>query len=198
MDRGQANSLKTVLLGNSGVGKTSLVIRAVTGECPCEPDPTVCVNHHRKVVNIGQKEVEVYIWDTAGQEQFQALTPLYCHSAACALIVAAVDDRDSFKGLPAWISLLEQSCDEPPPMILIANKIDREEAALVSQEEVERAYRKTFHAIFFVSAKTGQDVDFAFEEAARAAYKFHNGAAFTNQARDGPDLDGAHEGSSCC
>jgi small GTP-binding protein len=191
-------SLKTVLLGNSGVGKTSLVIRAVTGEWPSDPDPTVCVNHHRKVVSVGQREVEVYIWDTAGQEQFQALTPLYCHSAACALIVAAVDDRDSFRGIPAWVDLLAQSCDEPPPMILLANKVDREDGALVSQEEVERLYRGAFHAVFFVSARTGQDVDAAFEEAARAAYRFQSGAALAAPAPGPLAVAPGRRAGRCC
>jgi small GTP-binding protein len=137
MERANLESLKVVLLGNSGVGKTSLVIRAMTGEFSGQSDPTVCVNHHHRIVNVGQKEVDIYIWDTAGQEQFQALTPLYCHSAACALIVAAVDDRDSFKSIQGWIDLLEKSCDEVPPLVLLVNKVDRTDAAALSPEEIE-------------------------------------------------------------
>jgi small GTP-binding protein len=179
------DSLKVVLLGNSGVGKTSLVIRAMTGEYPSQSDPTVCVQHHRKIAKIGQNEVAIYIWDTAGQEQFQALTPLYCHSASCALIVMSVDDRDSATGISGWIELLEKSCDQLPPLILLVNKIDREAAAVISPEEIEGTYRKTFNSIFFVSAKTGEDVDFAFEEAARAAFRFQSGMGFVSKRRDG-------------
>jgi small GTP-binding protein len=184
MERSDISSLKAIMLGNSGVGKTSLVIRAMTGEYPLQSDPTVCVNHHRKIVQVGQKEIPIYIWDTAGQEQFQALTPLYCHSATCALIVAAVDDRDSFRAISGWIELVEKACDEMPPLILLVNKIDRQEASVVSPEEIEGTCRKIFHAIFFVSAKTGEDVDFAFDEAAKAAYKFQSGASFTSMRRD--------------
>jgi small GTP-binding protein len=198
MDDENLESLKVVLLGNSGVGKTSLVICAMTGEYPAQSDPTVCVNHHRKVVKIGQKEVAIYIWDTAGQEQFQALTPLYCHSASCAIIVAAVDDRDSFKGISGWIELLEKSCDQIPPLILLVNKIDREDAAVVSPEEIEGTYRKTFHAIFFVSAKTGEDVDFAFEEAARVAFRFQSGVGFVSKRRNVSQFPERSGTADCC
>jgi small GTP-binding protein len=173
MDAGPRN-LKVVLLGNSGVGKTSFVCRLTTGDTPRQIDPTVGVNHQRKSVIIAAEEVNVYVWDTAGQEQFQALTPLYCHSAACALVMAAGDDLSSFNAIPNWIELLDRSCDRKPPMILLVNKSDR--PSILTAEDVEKKYRENFEAIFFVSAMTGESVETAFIEAAQAAYDFQVGA----------------------
>ena len=71
---------------------------------------TVGANHQRKTVFIGKDEVELYLWDTAGQEQFQALTPLYVRNATTALITAAIDDSNSFDTLQTWIDLINSAC----------------------------------------------------------------------------------------
>jgi small GTP-binding protein len=167
--------LKAVVLGNSGVGKASLIVRWKTGKKCQKPNPTVCIDHLRKPVNLNGRVIDLYVWDTAGQEQFQALTPLYCHSASCAIIVAAVDDDDSFAAIPNWVRMLEDSCDAPPPKVLFVNKIDRRSGASPTPEKVEDDYAAQFRDIFFISAETGEGVDAAFCAAADAALQFTAG-----------------------
>jgi small GTP-binding protein len=108
-----------------------------TGDYQAQIGPTVGANHQRKSVNVQGEDVDLFLWDTAGQEQFQALTPLYAHSAAAALIVVAVDEIDSFKGIQTWTELLNRSCDKVPPIVLLVNKMDREERAVAKKEEVK-------------------------------------------------------------
>jgi small GTP-binding protein len=167
-----APGCKVVLLGNSGVGKTSLVMQWTTGNYEAQVGPTIGANHQRKTITINREDVDLFLWDTAGQEQFQALAPLYAHSAACAVIVAAVDDADSFRGIATWMDLVNRSCDKPPPMVLFVNKMDKTDRIKFSREEIKDRYKATFSGIFFVAARTGEGVEAAFSHAAECAYEF--------------------------
>jgi small GTP-binding protein len=168
-------ALKIVILGNSGVGKTSLITRLKTGECPSHIDPTVGVNHQCHSVQIGKDQIRVFLWDTAGQEQFQALTPLYCHSASGALIVCAINDIESFKAIPKWLEFLETSCLPVPPVVLVVNKVDRQADAVLQSEEISERFRPKFRSIFFASAMTGESVENVFTDVAEAAFEFQGG-----------------------
>jgi small GTP-binding protein len=172
MERPRRTSCKVVILGNSGVGKTSLVMQWTIGDYESQTGPTIGANHQRKTISVEGDEVDLFLWDTAGQEQFQALTPLYAHSAATALIVVAIDDIDSFKGIPTWADLLARSCDKAPPTLLLINKMDRAERAVLTKKDIKDRYGSSFHALFFVSASTGEGVDPAFQHAGELAYDF--------------------------
>lgn len=165
-------SCKIVLLGNSGVGKTSLVARWMTNSFNANGKPTIGANHQRKTVQIKDQDVDLFLWDTAGQEQFQALTPLYAREAASAFIIASIVDIESFKSLDTWIELLRNSCAIVPPMLLAVNKVDLSDKAVYTREEIENQYGSMFSAIFFVSASTGEGVPQAFMHAAQTGFEF--------------------------
>jgi small GTP-binding protein len=165
-------SCKIVLLGNSGVGKTTLVMRWTNGVFEKDIRPTIGANHQRKVVKIGADDIDLYLWDTAGQEQFQALTPLYARAAAAAVIVASITDESSFTALDAWRDMISNSCDNVPPMVLLVNKIDLIAQADMSNEDIETNFGPKFSGVFFVSAQSGEGVDDALMHAATIGYKF--------------------------
>ncbi|OHT08495.1 small GTP-binding protein [Tritrichomonas foetus] len=171
-EEGTRPSCKIVLLGNSGVGKTSLVTRWTTGSYQKSIKPTIGANHQRKSVTVGKNEYDLYLWDTAGQEQFQALTPLYARSAAAAIITASIDDVESFSSLQTWINLLNSACEKVPPMILAVNKIDLVDQSVYSSDEVESRFGSSFEAVFFVSAATGEGVETCFMQAAQSGVAF--------------------------
>jgi Ras-related protein Rab-5C len=131
-----------------------------------------------------------------GQEQFQALTPLYAHSASAALIASAVDDLDSFNGLPIWMEILSLSCDKHPPMVLAVNKIDLADRAILPREEIKRRYEGFFASIFYVSAVTGEGVEQVFSNVAECAYSFlMQNERVTSRLRLKSD---AQESKKCC
>jgi small GTP-binding protein len=176
MDAAHRANCKIVLLGNSGVGKTSLVARWTTGQCSAQVTPTVGANHQRKSVVIDNTDVDLFLWDTAGQEQFHALAPLYAHSAAGALIVASILDLESIKGIQTWLDLMNRSCDHTPPILLLVNKMDKSENAVLTTEEIKAEFASLFSAVFFVSAFTGEGVGPAFDTIGELAYKFNSGS----------------------
>jgi small GTP-binding protein len=165
-------AFKAVLIGDSGVGKTALVTRWSTGVYHKNQTSTIGASHQRRRLVVAGDDVEIFIWDTAGQEQFQSLTPLYARSAAVAILVASIDKGASFEHIDQWISLLGQSGPTPPPVVLAVNKIDLLTDYAVKQEEPETQYGLRFNGLFFVSALTNENVSNLFIGAAEAGYAF--------------------------
>ena len=164
---------KAVVLGDSGVGKTSLVSRWVRGTYDRQTTPTVGANHQRKRVTIDDKDVEVYLWDTAGQEQFQALTPLYSRMSSVAIIVASVDRAESFENVDQWYDQLRASSKDVPPVVMAVNKMDLyEDGCEWSVDKITKEFGSRFAGLFFVSAMTNQEVDNMFLCAAQVGYRF--------------------------
>jgi small GTP-binding protein len=194
MEANPRPACKVVMLGNSGVGKTSIVMRWASGTYRVDIPSTIGANHQRKVVSLKDSDIDLFVWDTAGQEQFQALTPLYARSAAAAVVVAAADDLGSFTALDNWTGLLESSCDKVPPRILAINKTDLGDPVL-SDEDVHHRYNHKFESIFYVSAKTGEAVEALFLSAAQAAYDF----SLHGQAeRDSQKIDSSSDANNRC
>ena len=165
-------SFKTVILGNSGVGKTSLVTRWTTGSYHTSTNPTVGANHQRKRVVLGNEEVDMFLWDTAGQEQFKALTPLYARSSSVAILTVAITDTASFDNIDMWLELLNSSTEEMPPVVMAVNKIDLEDETTISRNKIWEDYHEKFAGIFYVSAMTDEGVDNMFNFVAQKGYEF--------------------------
>nr|XP_031858165.1 uncharacterized protein CI109_006407 [Kwoniella shandongensis]KAA5525237.1 hypothetical protein CI109_006407 [Kwoniella shandongensis] len=118
--------LKYVLIGDSAVGKSSLLIR-LTDDRFDLTEPTLGVEFGSRIVNVGEdgeKRVKVQCWDTAGTESFRSITRSYFRGAAGALLVYDVTRRDSFDHVTSWLEDLRQHADENVSIILVANKTD--------------------------------------------------------------------------
>jgi small GTP-binding protein len=161
---------KVVLLGDSRVGKTSLITRKVHGVIPGTPKPTLGCHCNELSFLIDQKQICLQVWDTAGQEMYRALVPVYLRGANCALLLYDVTDQESFDSLGHWYSLLDDVLTQAIPVFLVANKIDR--ADPVVKEECAVQFAQTYRAKFFrVSALTGDGVNDLFEGIAREVSK---------------------------
>jgi small GTP-binding protein len=164
---------KAVLLGNSGTGKTTLIHRWTSSVFIPNMKPTIGSNHQRKRVTLENGDlVELIIWDTAGQEQFHALLPLYLRSSSLAIVVATLDDLSSLQAITKWLQMVDMSCAARPPCVLLINKVDLDAPKGMTVEEVHTEWDDTFAAIFFVSAKTGENCDQVIPFIAREAATF--------------------------
>jgi small GTP-binding protein len=161
---------KVILLGNAGVGKTSLAHRWIHHTFDPMSAPTVGASNFFKEITLETRTIKVTLWDTAGQEQFRAIAPLYVRGSRAAIVVTAADFPDSFHAIPNWLDLLGSTQVESIPAILAVNKIEILDPA--SDEELEKLiamYGSHFVAVFYVSAATGERVDELFSEVGRIA-----------------------------
>jgi len=160
-------TLKLVIIGDSGVGKSSFVLRFTDDAFDPEEAATIGVDFKVKVINIHATKVKLAIWDTAGQERFRTLTPSYYRGGQGAILVYDVTNRDSFARIENWLAELDTySTNTDIVKMLVGNKCDMEAqgARVVSKEEGLNCARK--HQMMFIeaSAKTREGVQCAFEE----------------------------------
>eukprot|EP01012_Entosiphon_sulcatum_P026307 TRINITY_DN3172_c0_g1_i4.p1 TRINITY_DN3172_c0_g1~~TRINITY_DN3172_c0_g1_i4.p1 ORF type:complete len:447 (+),score=99.89 TRINITY_DN3172_c0_g1_i4:146-1342(+) len=160
--------IKIVVVGQSGVGKTSLMSQYTRETFSVSVQPTVGIEFdYRKVKCPDGQEVRVQVWDTAGQERFRAIAPSFYHSAHGALLVYDVTDRESFTETSKWIKELEKYAPPKTVKILIGNKLDLAEEAparrQVPRETGEEFGRQNNIAFMEASAKTKHNVDRAFQ-----------------------------------
>ncbi|KAF4524590.1 hypothetical protein B566_EDAN008545 [Ephemera danica] len=167
MDGEILTTLKILIIGESGVGKSSLLLRFTDDTFDINQAITIGVDYKVKVVNVDGNKVKLAIWDTAGQERFRTLTPSYYRDAQGAIIVYDVTKRSTFEKLETWLQELDSFSTKPDVVkMLVGNKIDKidEDRREVSREEAMRLARR--HSTLFIesSAKNREGVQCAFED----------------------------------
>jgi len=158
-------TLKILIIGESGVGKSSLLLRFTDDRFDVEMPATIGVDFKVKQMEVDGNQIKLAIWDTAGQERFRTLTPSYYRGAQGAILVYDVCNRDSFRQLDRWISELDTFTTRPVIIkMLVGNKIDQEDSRQVTRDEGQRFAKR--HAMLFIeaSARTREGVQIAFEE----------------------------------
>lgn len=160
----KAREVKVVLLGDTGVGKSSLVLRFVTKNFRPFSESTIGASFMSKMIMIEGKAIKYQIWDTAGQEKYRSLAPMYYRGAAAAIIVYDITSLQSFKKCKNWVKELQSYGPEDIVLVVAGNKVD-----LVDQREVDTAvasqYANEIGALFIeTSAKSNTNVAKAFEQ----------------------------------
>jgi small GTP-binding protein len=150
-----APRIKLVLLGETTVGKTSIIHTINTGTFQDEQTATVGAGFHAHLMTTGTTETKLHIWDTAGQEEYRALAPMYYRDAHVAILVYAIDSQDSFLKIEGWYNALVDDCLQLPRVAIVGNKIDLVEKRVVSPSEGRDLATKLNAKFFEVSAKTG-------------------------------------------
>jgi Ras-related protein Rab-7A len=166
--------LKVIILGDSGVGKTSLMNQFVNNKFTNQYKATIGADFLTKQVLIDDKSTVLQMWDTAGQERFQSLGVAFYRGADCCVLVFDVNNLKSFEQLDSWRDefLLQSSPRNPQsfPFVLIGNKIDVEESKRqVSQKRAKQWALDKNIPYFEASAKDGSNVDAAFTTMAKNA-----------------------------
>eukprot|EP01083_Nonionella_stella_P183663 664337_1 len=137
------HQFKLVLLGDSAVGKSSLVLRFVKGTFSEYQDSTIGAAFLTQTVNIEpDTSVKFEIWDTAGQERYHSLAPMYYRGAAAAVIVYDITSMQSFSRAKAWVLELQKRGSPDVVIALAGNKCDLAENRQVSSEDVNCATNK--------------------------------------------------------
>jgi small GTP-binding protein len=166
---------KVILLGNSSVGKTSILERFISKKFSEFQRCTINVECKKKSILLDPTtSAELSIWDTAGEEKFRALTKNYYRDAQGILLLYDINDRKTFLDLNKWIIDIYEICKkEEISIILVGNKIDLERN--VKKDEIIQFAEKYGFQQFEVSAKNGINIDLIFEKLAEEMVeKFEN------------------------
>ncbi len=166
--------LKIVLLGDAGVGKTSLVYRFIENRFSTDFKSTLGVNLLKRTVEVEGNQVTVQIWDLGGQEAYKRLRKLYLDGASGALVVYDVTNSSSFDHLTEWFNSFEET-RSGRPAVLIGNKVDLKGIKKVTTEQA-KAFATEKKCVEFIeaSAKTGENVEAAFKNLIKNALKLND------------------------
>lgn len=163
-EREVLTTLKILIIGESGVGKSSLLLRFTDDTFDPEQAATIGVDFKVKTLQIDGNKAKLAIWDTAGQERFRTLTPSYYRGAQGVILVYDVTSKASFNKLEQWLNELETfSTKHDLIKMLVGNKIDNERREVTKEEGLK--FARKHHMLFIeASAKTKEGVQCAFEE----------------------------------
>lgn len=157
---------KIFLIGDSGVGKSSLLVR-FTADTFDDLSPTIGVDFKVKMMTLGGKKLKLTIWDTAGQERFRTLTSSYYRGAQGIILVYDVSRRATFTNLSdIWLKEVDRYSTNPDCIkMLIGNKVDLEEHERVVTKKEGIAFARQHGCLFLeASAKTSVNVQRCFDE----------------------------------
>jgi small GTP-binding protein len=195
-------TVKIVVVGDSGVGKTSLVENLISGSFSEETQPTVGVTFKAYSLTVDDEVVNLQIWDTAGQERFRAVSKAYFRNAVGGFVVFDLTSRLSFDNLNSWINDLSTLGAPNAYVILVGNKVDLVDSReIVESEALAFAERYSFNYIE-TSARSGTNVKEAFSRLAGEVFRrVKSGQIQTVKAIEAVkqvDGDETAKGQGCC
>mmetsp|Transcript_3804 Transcript_3804/g.6494 ORF Transcript_3804/g.6494 Transcript_3804/m.6494 type:complete len:194 (-) Transcript_3804:110-691(-) len=158
---------KLVLLGDTAVGKSCLVVRFVRDEFFEFQEPTIGAAFLTQTVALDDATVKFEIWDTAGQERYRSLAPMYYRGAAAAIVVYDITNPDSFTGAKSWVKELQRRGDPNVVIALAGNKADLEARRKVEFEEANAYAEENGILHLETSAKNANNVKALFVEIAK-------------------------------
>ncbi|XP_033323046.1 RAS oncogene family member Rab21 [Megalopta genalis] len=164
---GNDYNFKVVLLGEGCVGKTSVALRYVEDTFNAKHLSTLQASFLNKKLTINGKKVNLAIWDTAGQEKFHALGPIYYRMSNGAILVYDITDEDTFQKVKNWVKELKKMLGSEISLAIAGNKMDLEKDRSVAIEEAEEYAKQVGAMHFHTSAKLNQNIKEMFLELTR-------------------------------
>ncbi|KAH0789071.1 small GTP-binding protein [Histomonas meleagridis] len=184
-------TVRVVLIGDTQVGKTSLVYKFVRSNFEEQQRSTIGAVFHTYEQSYNGNDVVMQIWDTAGQEKYRSLGPIYYRDAAAGICVFDMTNKDSFLGIEKWINEFKKHTVEPI-IYLVGNKVDIDDKIAVDKEEALKFAESQGAKLFFSSAKTGQNV----KEIFTGLFNDLCSAGKFDTVKKLPEKN--NEGSNCC
>ncbi|XP_062843883.1 ras-related protein Rab-31 [Trichomycterus rosablanca] len=174
--------LKVCLLGDTGVGKSSIVCRFVQDHFDHNISPTIGASFLTKTVPCGNELHKFLIWDTAGQERFHSLAPMYYRGSAAAVIVYDITKLDSFHTLKKWVKELKEHGPEDIVVAIAGNKNDLGDIREVPTSDAKE-FAESIAAIFIeTSARNAVNVEEIFQSISRQIPPLENAEVESNES----------------
>jgi Ras-related protein Rab-2A len=163
-------TFKHIIVGDTCVGKSCLLLRFTSDQFSHVHDLTIGVEFGARIIPVEDKQIKLSCWDTAGQESFRSITRSYYRGAAGALLVYDITRRETFEHVLSWLEDARAHSNTAMVVILVGNKADLEHRRQVPREEGEQFAEQ--HGLMFIetSAKESLNVEEAFTRTAAAIY----------------------------
>ena len=155
-------SPKAILIGDSAVGKTSIINQYVFNSCATEHQATIGIDYFTKNIPNGDTTIRLQIWDTAGQEKFHSLIPSYIRNSTVAILVYDITQRSTFEDLQKWHQMVINTSN--PALIVVGNKLDLEENRQISSEEGQKFANQIKASFIETSAMTPTNIQELFSK----------------------------------
>ena len=181
-------SFKIIVIGDSGVGKSCLTTQAVRNNFEEFYTATIGFEFLTFNMRINNNVLKLQIWDTCGQEVYKSLITNFYRNSSLALILYAINNKDSFQHAENWLNDLKNQANPNVKVFLVGNKSDLEDERVIPREEGERfKEEKRLDRFIETSAKTGENARGVLFEAAKLLYKDYLKAKETLGSGGGDD-----------
>ena len=189
--------MKISFVGDSGVGKTSIINRKVKGTFIQNLASTIGSSHQVAHEDLDGTDVELRLWDTAGQEKYQSLVPLYVRDSLVICVVASYDDRTSIQNVQKWIETSQEQCTTAH-IVVIINKIDKAKDMVTAMQEVQEVPGFDYPNTFYVSAMDGTNIDSMFYTIAQLGLTTREVSTATNTVQPIEPKEETQPNKGCC
>ncbi|KAK6465228.1 ras family-domain-containing protein [Scheffersomyces coipomensis] len=195
--------MKLLLVGDSGVGKSCLLLRFVEDKFNPTFITTIGIDFKIRTIESKGKKIKLQVWDTAGQERFRTITTAYYRGAMGIVLIYDVTDGRSFENVENWFQTVTQHANEDAQVFLVGNKCDDEVNRQVSKEQGQELASRLNIPFLEASAKSNENVDTIFYELAGIIQDKHANdeqAAPTSTSSGGININqtGANIKNNCC
>lgn len=156
-------TLKIILIGECGVGKTNIITRFTNGNFSPEANSTIGIEFFTKKLKINDKDVTAQIWDTAGQERFRAITKTVYNNAKAVIVVYDITNIDSYYKVESWIKESKSRLGENIPICLVGNKTDMDALRMVPKNKAAQFAKENNLLFFETSAANNENITVVFD-----------------------------------
>ena len=159
----ESKPVKVVIVGEAGVGKTSIMQVYSEGIFSANQSSTIGATCCEKDVVVNKIKYTVSIWDTAGQESYRTIVPMYFRGAAIAIVVFDIINKKSLDSVDFWVGTLKENLGQDVIISLCANKMDLDAERNVDDESILAASKNNHVPVFYTSAATGIGISSLFD-----------------------------------
>jgi len=186
-----------LIIGESGVGKTCLLLRFTDDSFTANHLTTIGIDFKIKIINLENKLIKLQIWDTAGQERFRTITKTYYKGAHGIILTYDVTDANSFKNIRNWIKQIEANAQTNVCKVLVGNKCDKPDRT-VTEEEGKKLAEDFGMILFETSAKTNKNVSEVFNYLTTEILKSNAGKTTSDNKKLSSEVNNKSGKKGCC
>ncbi|CDR41326.1 CYFA0S07e00738g1_1 [Cyberlindnera fabianii] len=192
--------LKLLLVGDSGVGKSCLLLRFVEDKFKPSFTATIGIDFKIRTIEIDGKRIKLQVWDTAGQERFRTITTAYYRGASGIILVYDVTDERTFENVRNWFQTVHQHANDDTQLILVGNKSDETDLRVVQYDQGSALASELGIPFLEASAKTSDNVDELFFQLAKIILEKNADALNASEGNGGVNVaaGSGSKSSGCC